>query len=312
MAIFGIVSITAGIAVALLQPRTAAARAFLLFGVVTGLFGLTGSALYRPSGWPVLDLHLVMQAVFPATFLHLGLVFPVIRRMVERRPAWLALPYAISALLAVWMVLDFGRAQPGLLGVHLTFSTARRASWVSSGSSRTPTRRTARPRSARSSTPSFRGSPSEPRRPVRIPRQRPRTRALPAQPGGPDAPDHLPVGGLRDRPPRPLRHRHPAEALLRLCPADAGDHRRLCRLGRARHLPPTGVDARRSPAFTVAFVVLTALVFQPVRNVLQRAVDRLFWRGRLDYRRTVSRLSAALTSLLDLDEIPRSRRPHRH
>src|SRR5262249_4108201 len=61
------------------------------------------------------------QAVFPATFLHLGLVFPVIRRTVERRPAWLAVPYAVSAALAVWMVLDFDRARPALPAVHVAF-----------------------------------------------------------------------------------------------------------------------------------------------------------------------------------------------
>ncbi len=35
----------------------------------------------------------------------------------------------------------------------------------------------------------------------------------------------------------------------------------------------------------------------------KNVIDRTFYRSRLDYRRTVSDLSAALTSLLDLDEI---------
>src|SRR5262249_50546871 len=60
---------------------------------------------------------------------------------------------------------------------------------------------------------------------------------------------------------------------------------------------------QESPVFVISFVVFAALIFQPVRDLVQTAVDRLFARGRLDYRRTVSQLSAALTSLLDLDEI---------
>ena len=56
-------------------------------------------------------------------------------------------------------------------------------------------------------------------------------------------------------------------------------------------------------SFTVTFIVVVAVFFQPLRAAAQNVIDRTFYRSRLDYRQTVSELSTALTSLLDLDEI---------
>jgi signal transduction histidine kinase len=58
-----------------------------------------------------------------------------------------------------------------------------------------------------------------------------------------------------------------------------------------------------SPLFTIAFVVLIAVSFEPLRTRVQALVDRLFFRSRVDFRRAVGEVSAALTGLLDLDEI---------
>src|SRR5207247_1318429 len=66
-------------------------------------------------------------------------------------------------------------------------------------------------------------------------------------------------------------------------------------------LPPHVV--RASPVFNVGFVVLAAVVFSPLRAHVQHLIDRTFYRNRLDYRRTITDVSAALTSLLDLDDI---------
>src|SRR5262249_49277444 len=49
--------------------------------------------------------------------------------------------------------------------------------------------------------------------------------------------------------------------------------------------------------------VLFGLLFQPVRNRLQTMIDETFFRREVDYRRAVSDVSAALTSVLDLGEI---------
>src|SRR5262249_31398781 len=66
-------------------------------------------------------------------------------------------------------------------------------------------------------------------------------------------------------------------------------------------LPPQ--VASTSAIFNIAFVVLVAILFEPLRLRVQHIVDRTFYRARVDYRGTVREVSAALTSLLDLDEI---------
>ncbi len=60
---------------------------------------------------------------------------------------------------------------------------------------------------------------------------------------------------------------------------------------------------RASPIFNVAFVVLIAFLFQPLRARVQHGIDRLFYRSRLDYRQTVGDVAAALTSMLDLETV---------
>ena len=304
MASFGIVSVCAGILVAMLQPRTAGARAFLLFGVVTGLFGLTGSALYLPSAWPVLDLHFLTQALFPATFVHLGLVFPVVRRTVQRRPGLLALPYVVAIPLVVWLVRDFARDPPGLFAVHVAYLYGA-ASIVgllalfayAYRENRTPE---VRPQ-LRSVLPGFAIGTAV---------------GLYAFVDNALGGDHVPLNLVALTP--LVTFLSVAYAIVR---HDLFDIDGLLKRAFVYVLLTLGITATyagavalatsvrstlqpaESPIFVIAFVVFAAVVFQPARDLVQDAVDRLFSRGRLDYRRTVSQLSAALASLLDLDEI---------
>ncbi|PYM39746.1 MAG: hypothetical protein DME17_00055 [Candidatus Rokuibacteriota bacterium] len=64
-------------------------------------------------------------------------------------------------------------------------------------------------------------------------------------------------------------------------------------------------DLARSPWFFGAFMFAVALGFYPVRERLQRAVDRTFFRERYDAARTFQTLARSMTGLLDLDEITR-------
>lgn len=54
-------------------------------------------------------------------------------------------------------------------------------------------------------------------------------------------------------------------------------------------------------AILAAFVV--ALAFQPLRGRIQEAVDRLFFKGKYDYRDTLKNLSHASTSIINLDQL---------
>ena len=56
-------------------------------------------------------------------------------------------------------------------------------------------------------------------------------------------------------------------------------------------------------AFPIAFALLVVFLFDPINRKIQGTVDRLFFRAKLDYKETVHRLSNALTSLLNLDQI---------
>ncbi len=64
-------------------------------------------------------------------------------------------------------------------------------------------------------------------------------------------------------------------------------------------------DLARSGWFSAAFMFVVALVFNPLREWVRRAVDRTFFRERYDYARTIQALARSMRSLLDLDEITR-------
>jgi len=49
--------------------------------------------------------------------------------------------------------------------------------------------------------------------------------------------------------------------------------------------------------------MVIALSFQPLRNKFQRTVDRLFFRDRYDYHKTLKDLSGAVTSILSLEKL---------
>src|SRR5262249_50102536 len=87
-----------GIIVWFLTPSTPASRAFLIVSVVTGVFGLTGTDLYSP--YRFFRLHVLAEALLPAGYLHLALVFPT-DRFRRLRPFCLLLPYGVSGAAAL-------------------------------------------------------------------------------------------------------------------------------------------------------------------------------------------------------------------
>jgi signal transduction histidine kinase len=64
-----------------------------------------------------------------------------------------------------------------------------------------------------------------------------------------------------------------------------------------------GLDLRRSPLFPIAFVMIVLATIAPLRDRVQRAVDDLFHRGRIDYKGTIARASEHMTTLLDRSAI---------
>ncbi len=62
------------------------------------------------------------------------------------------------------------------------------------------------------------------------------------------------------------------------------------------------VDAR-SPRFTMLFLFIAILAFNPLRNRVQSVVDRVFDRNQGRYRQTVREISEAMVSMLSIKEI---------
>ncbi len=53
----------------------------------------------------------------------------------------------------------------------------------------------------------------------------------------------------------------------------------------------------------IVAIVVTALLFDPVKNWIQERIDRFFYRKRYDYRKTLIEFGRELSSLLDLDKM---------
>lgn len=55
--------------------------------------------------------------------------------------------------------------------------------------------------------------------------------------------------------------------------------------------------------YPILFAFMVVFLFNPVNREVRASVDRLFFRGSFDYKKTIGAMSNALTSMLDLDQI---------
>jgi signal transduction histidine kinase len=85
-----------GLGVWFLKPAAPAGRALCISGVVSGLFTLTAVDLYGPHWF--FRLHVLSEALFPAGFIHLALVFPI-DRFRRYRSLVITIPYVLALLL---------------------------------------------------------------------------------------------------------------------------------------------------------------------------------------------------------------------
>jgi len=60
---------------------------------------------------------------------------------------------------------------------------------------------------------------------------------------------------------------------------------------------------RTGTAGLIIAIFLTALLFDPLKNIIQRRIDRLFYRNRYDYRNTLVAFGRDLNSETDLDKM---------
>jgi two-component system NtrC family sensor kinase len=64
-----------------------------------------------------------------------------------------------------------------------------------------------------------------------------------------------------------------------------------------------GAHLSDSIYFPVFFFILIALVFGPLKSRVQDVVDRIFYKGKYDYQRTIKHVSQMIVSVLDYDAI---------
>jgi serine phosphatase RsbU (regulator of sigma subunit) len=64
-----------------------------------------------------------------------------------------------------------------------------------------------------------------------------------------------------------------------------------------------GYEFAKSPAFPLLFILAVVFLFNPIRNRVQRFIDRVFYRLEYDYQETVGRISETMRSLLNLEDI---------
>lgn len=62
-------------------------------------------------------------------------------------------------------------------------------------------------------------------------------------------------------------------------------------------------DFSGSIYFPIFFFLLIAFVFGPLKSKIQAIVDRLFYKGKYDYQKTIKSVSQMIVSVLDYDEI---------
>ena len=65
----------------------------------------------------------------------------------------------------------------------------------------------------------------------------------------------------------------------------------------------SGLDVWRTPTFSLFFAVAVVIFFGPLHAKVQELVNRLFYRGRIDYKDAVASVSNALTSVLETDQV---------
>jgi serine phosphatase RsbU (regulator of sigma subunit) len=62
-------------------------------------------------------------------------------------------------------------------------------------------------------------------------------------------------------------------------------------------------EITKSPLFPILFILAVVFLFNPIRNRVQKFIDRVFYRLEYDYQETVQKISESLRSLLSFDQI---------
>lgn len=317
--LFGLI----GIVVYVLKPDTAATWAFFLFCFFLGTYLIAGLAIQAPphAVWLYL-VEMLALPFFPAACVHLSLVFPERTRLLGRWP-WLQLiPYAISAVLGVYLLVSITALTSGTLGSD-AFLSAHSHLLRAIQISRVYAVVAALSIIVSNGYVYWRSQSMIAKQRSRVVLSGAALGFLPPTIGMPlvllaniGIPFNL-LGVSTVMFPASIGY---AIARHNLFDVDVYIKRALgygvmtamVAIGylttqtfiKAAVLDPV-FGGQAEQIYPVLFAVLIVFFFNPLNRRVQNSVDRIFFRKKLDYKETIRSVSNALTSMLDLDQIIR-------
>lgn len=302
----GFIYIVIGVVVFILKPDTEVSWAHLLLCLFLGVYTPTGVEDSLPT-----QINLFFHAFLPGAFIHLSLVFPEKWKWIERHSSLQYIPYLFSASLALPMLIIYpGSAFVPIYQLGYLYLIIGTFTLVAS--------------TLRSY---FKGSSI-------IARQRSKVILLGAALAFPIPALDIYVGLFASYLVKMTPQHNLVSITLLLFPASIA-------FAIARHnlfdvdvyikravgyvlmtiivamgyfsiqtfvstivlTPIMGENAEK--AYPIVFALLVVFLFNPVNRRVQDGVDKMFFRKKFDYKKTVDAVGNALTSLLNLDEIIR-------
>ncbi|MFP6665534.1 MAG: ATP-binding protein [Deltaproteobacteria bacterium] len=304
---FGIISILVGLIVAALQPTSHQARVFRLQAAVGGLYALTAVFLHQGEPLLLAGLCLALECLFPATFIHLALVFPVERHFGARTRILRVLPYLLSLVLMTAALRGYFAEPPDLFPLRIAyvysaisivlFVVAMAAAWVENRNRMVRARIAALlPGLVLGTTAMLFAFLNNAWSGGNFPVQLPLVATLIFYGSLGYSITRHELFGID----RVVRQSFVYGVLSAILLAGYA----LAILVPGRLLP----NATRDDQALIggAFVILLAFLFDPLRRAVQVAIDRAFFRSTIDHSHTISALSESLTTLLDRREIAAS------
>jgi len=111
----GLIYLVVGLVVFLLKPDTKVSWAFFVACVSLSLFAITSFDIQSTHAG-FIRIYLLVNTLWPAAFVHLALVFPVRREFIERRPVLQVAPYVVAIALTVGLELLY--PEPRFLAIY--------------------------------------------------------------------------------------------------------------------------------------------------------------------------------------------------
>ncbi len=299
--VFGAAWLIFGITVGFLQPERSSARVFLCQSLVAGLYPVAGIFLYQGDLEWLTRLYFLLECLFPATWLHLAVVFPIEQTARKWKLAVPAVTYSFSIVLAALVIRGLGSEPVVLAPLHATyifsgvcmlaFACHLAVQFVRHHDSSTRARiKAVLPGAfAAAAVASF-----------AITNSALATRDFPVQ------------FGLIFT---PLFSIGVAVAIAKHDLFDVDRYVRtsivylivsvlvVSAYAAIVSLTPELAPGEGYRPLRLGLFLILAFALNPVRLLIQRLIDRAFYRSRLSYRTTLEDLSEAMTSMLDTKEI---------